>query len=994
MMNGYSDTGEDSQFGDSSVATPHSPERIEDKYERIKHETLTEGWMLKRNRNNYWQDRYFVFQANQFLSYWHKETNKGKDKTTATYNENDATIAHEDPAATFKISRNAGCEIGDIYVEQRSTSSISATKTAVPSSGGKTSLYCIDISWTQDADSQLAINTNLYNSEEISSPLHQEDDPYNCDQGSVNSVNSVKGKKKSFLRRRKVRGRKSNSEGNSSEKLMESFYNARQSDYSYESLEIERSNKSVDCTDPFSGKTWKTEDFDASDNVKQTSSFDDIERREQEKLHNEFASKQRKKKSVKTKRMVGATKAVVAAGAAVGVGVVTAGVGLAAGMIVLGGAAALGGTAGVAEAGFKRTLKKKDSLTIATTDYAIARLWKLKLDACLEQEYIKHSTWAQRFASDGGRAASALIPRDVIMLRTSSVDDEDKSKATLNRSTSKSNLFLRDSNILEQGRTKWTPMDCGWGSGSQSLRIYKEERIRDDELSMKVSRSANDDSTCIPMKTQLVLNAHHVEAFMCIMSYARIPSPSVYSDNTMPLTPNSNQCASYRLVEKIDDHMDVLHFVCTPVYLSPMWAKPRDFLVNRYWRCEPDGSFIICYESTEHADCPPQPGFVRGTMHQVYTLAPPKSYMCRRKGPLTSECMLTAVVQVEPKGWIPTRPTICQYSKETYADAFGIAALLQTLDIRDAIESDRFKNLSPDSLQYQQPMPNPSRTPGMMRNGDNIELASFDSRFVDRERCDSFTSEKFPSIGNIPAPLGPERWAEPDPNSFLVRGPNYLEDGKKINAGSSIGQLIAMDCVLVDTPILSGMSMHPTERIQLALKREQEMRAKGMTCDTPPFIFVVNIVIPAAQCFHAVFYYAVDDKSTIDGSDGTPSSRLCEKFFFGDSDQFRDETFKLIPRIVEGNFLVRKAVGSTPAIMGTRLKQYYVRTDRFMEIVLDCRSSQVAEGVIKLSLGYAKTLVVDMGFLLEAVEEEHLPERLMGCVRVKYPSFGNELRRV
>ena len=95
----------------------------------------------------------------------------------------------------------------------------------------------------------------------------------------------------------------------------------------------------------------------------------------------------------------------------------------------------------------------------------------------------------------------------------------------------------------------------------------------------------------------------------------------------------------------------------------------------------------------------------------------------------------------------------------------------------------------------------------------------------------------------------------------------------------------------------------------------------------------------------------------LEQSDGAPSSRLCQKFIFGESDEFRDQTFKLIRRIVEGNFLVRKAVGSTPTIMGTRLKQYYVRKERFMEIVLDCGSSQVAEEVIKLSLGYAKRLL-------------------------------------
>ena len=134
--------------------------------------------------------------------------------------------------------------------------------------------------------------------------------------------------------------------------------------------------------------------------------------------------------------------------------------------------------------------------------------------------------------------------------------------------------------------------------------------------------------------------------------------------------------------------------------------------------------------------------------------------------------------------------------------------------------------------------------------------------------------------------------------------------------------------------------------------------------------------------------------STIDGSDGTPSSILCNKFFFGDSDDFRDKTFKLIPSIVEGNFLVRKAVGSTPAIMGTKLRQMYVRNERFCEVILDCGSSQVATGVIRLSLGYAKTLVVDMGFLFEGASEEVLPERIFGCVRMKRPSFGSHLRKV
>lgn len=134
--------------------------------------------------------------------------------------------------------------------------------------------------------------------------------------------------------------------------------------------------------------------------------------------------------------------------------------------------------------------------------------------------------------------------------------------------------------------------------------------------------------------------------------------------------------------------------------------------------------------------------------------------------------------------------------------------------------------------------------------------------------------------------------------------------------------------------------------------------------------------------------------STIDGSDKTPSSKLCRKFFFGESDDFRDKTFKMIPQIVEGNFIVRKAVGSKPAIMGKKLQQYYVRTPRSFELILDCGSSQVATGVIRLSLGYAKTLTVDMGFLFESDDEDVLPERIFGCVRCKQPVFGSHLRKV
>lgn len=1008
-------------YGCSSVAdSPNSGGGLDDKPSKSKPDILLEGWMLKRNRNGYWQDRYFMFQSDQTLSYWRKQTKKDRSSISNSHHGSDTAIHGSFPTTTFKVSRQTGCEISDLYVERPSSVSTSSGPVS-PNSGGKVSLYCIDIMWTEDADAEVNVMPKYQNNnqslDEVLLPQQPEEEPSqnNWDESSLNSSNSARRRRPAFLRRRKSkRGGKSteinfdlddkmmdhyssNNDNNTSSHPNSPSPLRRHSSAPAKSFLDEfpqpedknNSNKSFEL--PLIGKTKSSEEKEY---------FDDSE---QEKLHNQFANKQRKRRSVKAKRMVDATKVAVAAGAAVGVGVVTAGVGLAAGLVFLGGAAAIGGTAGVAETRLKRTLKKKDSLTIASTDYALARFWKSKLDACLEQEYIRQSTWAQKFTELGGRTTSALIPRDVFTLKTQQSEDEcgmQNPSSPSSTNLDKNNFFFRDPNILAQETTKWTPLEGGWGLDTQGLRIFKEEKIRDDELSMKVSQSAaGDDSACTPLKTQLVLNAHPAEAFMCTMSYACMPPSPFYGKNNMhsiPLTPNSGQMASHRLLEKIDDHQEVLHLVCRPLHFFAASSMARDFVVLRYWRYEPDGSYIICYESTEHARCPPQPNFVRGTMHQVYTIAPPKSNVYQRKSPHTNECMFTAVVQVNPKGWIPTRSVgCCKTSNQTYADSFGVSALLQTLDIRDAIENDRFRDLSSELLQHTGDSPaTPEKSASIITTSNVEEPAAFDLRYVNRERCDSFTTEKFPYIGKYPAPLTTEMWAEPDPNSFIVRGPNYLEDRVKINAGNSIGQLVAMDVVAVDAPILTGMGTHPTERIQLGLQREKEMKEKGLKCDTPSFMFVINIVVPAAQCYHMVFYYAVDDMSTIDGTNGTPSSKLCQQFIFGEDDEFRDQTFKLIPRIVEGNFLVRKAVGSTPCIMGTRLKQYYIRTDRFMELVLDCSSSQVAEGVLKLCLGYAKTLVCDMAFLLEAREEDHLPEQIFGVARVKYPSFGSDIRKV
>lgn len=233
-----------------------------------------------------------------------------------------------------------------------------------------------------------------------------------------------------------------------------------------------------------------------------------------------------------------------------------------------------------------------------------------------------------------------------------------------------------------------------------------------------------------------------------------------------------------------------------------------------------------------------------------------------------------------------------------------------------------------------------------------------------------------------PHPLRLDAWSEATAENFNVRGRNYMNDRIKKPSEASAFRLLTVDLVNCEKPIYEGMCSHPNERVQLALKRERETGQREL----PPFVFAVNLVIPGATVYHQVHYFGIDNMDEImQGT--TPFGRLMNKFIFGNSDEFRNKTFKLIPRIVEGNYVVRKAVGSTPSILGKKIKQYYIRGDRYFEIIVDIASDPVAQRIVKLALGYAKTLVVDIMYVLEGTHAALLPERIFGGVRMKFIDF-------
>ncbi|WVZ15245.1 hypothetical protein V8G54_012811 [Vigna mungo] len=67
------------------------------------------------------------------------------------------------------------------------------------------------------------------------------------------------------------------------------------------------------------------------------------------------------------------------------------------------------------------------------------------------------------------------------------------------------------------------------------------------------------------------------------------------------------------VIDHIDDHTDIIHVKLYNDRL-PWGMKPRDFLLQRYWRRENDGTYVLSFHSVHHKTCLPQRDYVRASL--------------------------------------------------------------------------------------------------------------------------------------------------------------------------------------------------------------------------------------------------------------------------------------------------------------------------------------------------------------------------------------------
>ncbi|XP_068651507.1 protein ENHANCED DISEASE RESISTANCE 2-like isoform X2 [Aristolochia californica] len=456
------------------------------------------------------------------------------------------------------------------------------------------------------------------------------------------------------------------------------------------------------------------------------------------------------------------------------------------------------------------------------------------------------------------------------------------------------------------------------------------------------------------------------------------------------------------LVDSINGHYDVVYGTYDPKYLTRIsrWNSKRDFVFSRQWFRGQDGAYTILQFPAGHKKRPPRSGYLRTKIN-------PSTWEIRRLDPspnsTVKKCLVTQMLEINSSGWGPWKERNCVKFEKTipYALLCQVSGLREYFEANPALTSDSpsaivQSNISTDSISSLSDFEDPeikeefydalaadqalededsddevdfSKSGKLKLKSVSWALASLVLKHPAAPTSELDTRVSPVSIevnqfnGTLPKgtnDIDTNCWTSPGGQAFKIRGKTYLTDYSKVMGSDPLLKLLAVDWLISDDKI-DGAALNPKCLVQSEAGKKL------------PFILVINLQVPAKPNYSLVLYYGAD-RPISKGS-------LLSKFVDG-SDIFRDSRFKLIPSIVEGYWMVKRAVGTKACLLGKAVTCRYLRQDNFLEIDVDIGSSSVARSIISLVLGYVTSLVVDLAILIEAKEEKELPEYILGTVRL------------
>ena len=220
------------------------------------------------------------------------------------------------------------------------------------------------------------------------------------------------------------------------------------------------------------------------------------------------------------------------------------------------------------------------------------------------------------------------------------------------------------------------------------------------------------------------------------------------------------------------------------------------------------------------------------------------------------------------------------------------------------------------------------------------------------------------------APLeGPKEncWEEIDGTIWKVRSSPYIQTHEKTPSHPSMCKVLSVDVFKSESKLVH-IAQHPSSALQ-----QIKSLPEGVSR-----VLIVNLQLNGGVSI--VCYLLVPELKSDDSA--TPSSTLLQHFFTED-DAWRNSRFKILPHIEEGGYLIKKAVGMTPCLIGNKGKSSYFTGDSplpYFECDYDMDGSTMSRNLGKF-LFTSCDLVVDVGFVIQGETAEELPEHVLGAFR-------------
>ena len=230
-------------------------------------------------------------------------------------------------------------------------------------------------------------------------------------------------------------------------------------------------------------------------------------------------------------------------------------------------------------------------------------------------------------------------------------------------------------------------------------------------------------------------------------------------------------------------------------------------------------------------------------------------------------------------------------------------------------------------------------------------------------------------------------WSSPNAADFLVRGPRYTVDKKKIPSGEFLFPCRGLDLFLTDA-CPQNVGRNPGVY-------------GGRLREVPTFI--INFRLPWGvllfYCEIPTRFVPFIEAQTVDERHRiapqlqalSPPERTVARWLLADS-HTKNQTLKIVPVVVDGPWVVKSVVGGKPALIGAKLPIDYVyqpadnsngkQAALYVEADLDIAASSAARGILSVTRSYTQVLTLNIGFVIQGNLDDELPEQMLMGARL------------